>query len=249
MSAPKLKVLPDLRDEKGVHRLSTQKWDHQHKKYVRVGVPITEDELKRQLRQPVRLSYEPKYWLYRNRFVLQEGITSEPDEIVSLLQALLTDPSLPTKDAKAKVFAEKVPLWGWNLDGELVTASEMIQDAMSGLRPHRHSELVEHCPNELVLRVKHAVLTEEKALDKLRREVEAFENFEASAGTPREPIPQLVQMFVWKRDGGRCVKCGCQERLEYDHIIPLAKGGSNTERNIQLLCETCNRSKHANIGI
>jgi len=39
------------------------------------------------------------------------------------------------------------------------------------------------------------------------------------------------------------VKCGRQERLEYDHIIPLVKGGSNTERNIQLLCESCNRSK------
>ena len=87
------------------------------------------------------------------------------------------------------------------------------------------------------------MLSEEKALGKLRREVEAFENFEKLAGTAREPIPQHVQMFVWQRDRGRCVKCGCQERLEYDHIIPLAKGGSNTERNIQLLCESCNRAK------
>ena len=58
----------------------------------------------------------------------------------------------------------------------------------------------------------------------------------------RQPIPDDVKMFVWQRDGGRCVQCGSQENLEYDHIIPVSKGGSNTARNIQLLCEKCNRS-------
>ena len=64
----------------------------------------------------------------------------------------------------------------------------------------------------------------------------------------REPIPQEVQDAVWRRDGGRCVKCGSQENLEFDHIIPFSKGGSNTIRNIQLLCEKCNRSKSNKIG-
>ena len=64
----------------------------------------------------------------------------------------------------------------------------------------------------------------------------------------REPIPQEVQDAVWRRDGGRCVKCGSQENLEFDHIIPLSKGGSNTVRNLQLLCQKCNREKSNHIG-
>ncbi len=59
----------------------------------------------------------------------------------------------------------------------------------------------------------------------------------------REHIPDDVKMFVWNRDGGRCVKCGSRQSLEFDHIIPVARGGSSTARNIQLLCEACNRSK------
>ena len=59
----------------------------------------------------------------------------------------------------------------------------------------------------------------------------------------RERIPEEVQMFVWRRDGGKCVKCGSQGNLEYDHVIPVSKGGANTNRNIQLLCEACNSSK------
>lgn len=64
----------------------------------------------------------------------------------------------------------------------------------------------------------------------------------------RESIPQEIQDAVWNRDGGRCVKCGSQENLEFDHIIPFSKGGSNTIRNLQLLCKKCNLNKSNKIG-
>ena len=61
-------------------------------------------------------------------------------------------------------------------------------------------------------------------------------------------ISQRVKDQVWRRDEGKCVECGSNENLEFDHIIPFSKGGANTYRNIQLLCEPCNRKKLDKIG-
>jgi len=95
---------------------------------------------------------------------------------------------------------------------------------------------------ELKLRIKHEVVQNSKALEQIRREVEAFENLDELPSARRERIPESVRMVVWQRDRGQCVECG-RERLEYDHIIPVIEGGATTARNIQLLCELCNRKK------
>lgn len=50
---------------------------------------------------------------------------------------------------------------------------------------------------------------------------------------------------VVARQKGRCAACGCRDKLEMDHIMPLALGGSNEKTNIQGLCRPCNMSKHA----
>lgn len=60
-------------------------------------------------------------------------------------------------------------------------------------------------------------------------------------------IPQDVKVEVYNRDGGRCVMCGDNKYLEFDHIIPFSKGVANTVDNIQILCRACNQKKGANI--
>lgn len=56
-------------------------------------------------------------------------------------------------------------------------------------------------------------------------------------------IPQDVCSAVWQRDGGKCVQCGSQNYLEFDHKIPHSLGGANTLNNVQLLCRKCNLIK------
>lgn len=102
-------------------------------------------------------------------------------------------------------------------------------------------------PEEIALKIKHAVLRHDKAFERMRREIKALENVEKVDIAQRERIPDSVRLFVWQRDQGKCVKCGNAEKLEFDHVIPVIKGGSNTERNVQLLCEQCNRSKGVSI--
>lgn len=56
-------------------------------------------------------------------------------------------------------------------------------------------------------------------------------------------IPRDVRQRVWQRYGGQCAECGSDQYLEYDHIVPVAKGGSNSDANVQLLCRGCNGKK------
>ena len=59
----------------------------------------------------------------------------------------------------------------------------------------------------------------------------------------REYIPDEVKEMVWQRDEGQCRNCGAKENLQYDHIIPHSKGGSNEITNLQILCRNCNLNK------
>jgi len=61
-------------------------------------------------------------------------------------------------------------------------------------------------------------------------------------------IPTAVKLEVWKRDKGRCVICGSQDNLHFDHIIPYSKGGSSlVAENIQILCARHNLKKRDKI--
>ena len=105
------------------------------------------------------------------------------------------------------------------------------------------TSISEHPDDEISLLIRESFDRERKAMERLRTKFEGIDTPERK----REPIPENVRIFVWQRDGGKCVSCGSRENLEFDHIIPFSKGGSPTERNIQLLCRSCNAAKGSTI--
>lgn len=53
--------------------------------------------------------------------------------------------------------------------------------------------------------------------------------------------------WILEKYGARCLKCGSDDRVQIDHVIPLTKGGPNVRDNLQPLCQACNKSKRQNI--
>lgn len=64
---------------------------------------------------------------------------------------------------------------------------------------------------------------------------------------------QHKRKVIYKRQGGKCAICAkplqnddCTSVKDYmtlDHILPVIRGGSNALKNLQGLCETCNKEK------
>src|SRR3990172_1215834 len=64
----------------------------------------------------------------------------------------------------------------------------------------------------------------------------------------RRAIPSWVKQVVYKRDKGRCVICGAEDQLHFDHDLPYSKGGTGlTPHNVRILCARHNLQKGARI--
>lgn len=70
-------------------------------------------------------------------------------------------------------------------------------------------------------------------------------------------LPQWLKKAVYFKCNGMCQKCGKDlsnkvyisedKDLQYDHIVPLERGGINDPTNFQLLCKECNLHKSGKI--
>jgi hypothetical protein len=64
----------------------------------------------------------------------------------------------------------------------------------------------------------------------------------------KRAIPAWVKQAVYKRDKGRCVICGAQDQLHFDHDLPFSKGGTGlTPANVRILCARHNLEKGAKV--
>lgn len=62
----------------------------------------------------------------------------------------------------------------------------------------------------------------------------------------RISFSQEIRNRVYNKAKGKCAYCGnfvqC-DKFTIDHIIPLSKGGTNDEENLQCCCKKCNQMK------
>ena len=110
-------------------------------------------------------------------------------------------------------------------------------------------QMSESNSEEAILLIKKQVYSEDEKLSRLRDEISAIDRLIKEESRPaRQPIPGSVKLLVYKRDQGKCVHCNSDKELHFDHIIPVSKGGGNSDENIQILCQRCNLKKSANIA-
>jgi hypothetical protein len=94
----------------------------------------------------------------------------------------------------------------------------------------------------------------ERALDALipkleKRKFGTADNPRQRRGISRgRQIPAAVRRAVTERDGKRCtfmlangLPCGSRRMLEFDHVIPVARGGQSTVENLRLRCRAHNQ--------
>lgn len=129
------------------------------------------------------------------------------------------------EQAPVAVLTDGARTW-WMTGGEVLSApAELTQDDVAALLAEREARAARRLERAHAIRAQGAAPPE-----------------------GRRSIPRELRLAVWERDGGRCVECGTDFDLQYDHVIPVALGGANTAENLQLLCGSCNRRKGAAIG-
>lgn len=68
----------------------------------------------------------------------------------------------------------------------------------------------------------------------------------------RPKISKPKRKRTFEKCNGKCAYCGKQLTLEasdtcVDHVIPIAKGGNNEDKNLVMACRRCNSSKGAKL--
>ena len=92
------------------------------------------------------------------------------------------------------------------------------------------------------------------ALKSYVRELEQQKFAKCARSRPRRSsangryVPAEIRRTVWQRDGGQCTfmsengkRCEARNRLEFDHIDPVARGGQTTVDRMRLRCRAHNQ--------
>ena len=158
---------------------------------------------------------------------IQEKARALPNQLTEV--RFIADEALMSDLEKLKgLLAHRSPNLGW---GELVRS--LAEIGLEKLDPIRKAERAE----------KRKAAKQEAALPTSAvKTLTAQPDPEPSPNKPRSRVIHAEDKHaVWKRDQGKCVRCGSKYLLELDHRIPFAEGGANSAENLRLTCRGCNQ--------
>jgi 5-methylcytosine-specific restriction endonuclease McrA len=125
------------------------------------------------------------------------------------------------------------------LEGDECDLLRHAQDLCSHAIPSRE-------PRQVVVRAL-KLLIEHEEKKKYGAGVRARKSEPSKSTSPRY-IPAQVRWAVRQRDGERCTyvspdgrRCEATSHLEYDHIVPVARGGPSTVENLRMRCRGHNQ--------
>lgn len=72
-----------------------------------------------------------------------------------------------------------------------------------------------------------------------------YTEYQITDSYDRKQLSASIQEAVRARDGEKCVLCGSAGELQFDHILPVSRGGGNQIENVRILCRACNLKKGA----
>lgn len=102
---------------------------------------------------------------------------------------------------------------------------------------------------------KHCGITAKSRAETARRVAKHRDKAAPSEPNKRVVLPRPLRKAILERDGAKCVYCGRQEGeyappetaqdalLCLDHVIPVARGGTDDLANLVCACSSCNRFK------
>ena len=184
-------------------------------------------------------NFEANWWLsFETRTLFRHKVEGGSEPAGAIICAM--DVPLPTQDPRTPVQLIPIAVHDTGFIGVALYLDRVLAIESDRLGPATQEEA------QLALR--RYLAAERHALESLRREVEAMEKAPVENEFERTRIPDAVRLKVFLRDKGSCVRCGANLELQFDHIIPVSKGGSNTEANIQVLCAPCNLKKSDHIA-
>ncbi len=153
---------------------------------------------------------------------------------------LETSPVRPMPRARIRPLSPGRVEWHMTVEKKTQDLLLCAQELLSHQLPSREPGKVVHRALELLV----------KSLRKSRCGATNRPRTRQVRSTSRNPryIPNAVKLKVWERDGGRCTftsesghRCESRTQIEYDHVVPVARGGMATFANLRLRCRAHNQ--------